>query len=128
MRLATCARPPGFVRSAPSLPSEIRWTLETMNGRQFVKAQTWKQHADGTWHYVDTPCLITIRSAELDAVLQGLLNARDTIKGARAPRSPEAPRGRGRKAPLPRTRAHDAPSPLTAADHAKAYRIARGLE
>ncbi len=98
-----------LVLKGVTLPAEIRWTRGVLNGAPFVRAQAWKQFADGSWHYVETPLPITIRGGELDDVIQALVKARDSIKGARSPRA-RPPR-------------HEAPS---AEDIERAKRIERG--
>ena len=98
-----------LVLKGVTLPAEIRWTRGVLKGDPFVKVQVWKRFPDGRWHYVETPLMITIRGGELDDVIDALMKARDSIKGARSPRA-RPPR-------------HEAPS---AEDIERAKRIERG--
>jgi hypothetical protein len=62
-------------------PAVLRWQIDTFNGRPFVAARIWGIGV-GDKEF-PTKHGITIREIEIDQVIEGLMKARDKMRGGR---------------------------------------------
>lgn len=62
-------------------PAVLRWQIDTFNGRPFVAARIWGI-GEGEKEF-PTKHGITIREIEIDQVIEGLMKARDKMRGGR---------------------------------------------